>query len=135
MLGADVTSAKDDFFDFGGGSLTAAQVVSRCARSSPRSPSATSTRSPPSPRSPPALDEMAARWSPSDRRVRPIPLKTQIGQLLALVPLRALAAARWLSWLMLGSTDRRQRGCAFLPTFPVWLLILPRWSSWCRPAG
>ena len=29
VLGADVTSPKDDFFDFGGGSLTAAQVVSR----------------------------------------------------------------------------------------------------------
>ena len=29
VLGADVTSPRDDFFDFGGGSLTAAQVVSR----------------------------------------------------------------------------------------------------------
>ena len=29
VLGAEVTSVRDDFFDFGGGSLTAAQVVGR----------------------------------------------------------------------------------------------------------
>src|SRR5690606_21196563 len=35
VLGAEVTSGADDFFDFGGGSLTAAQVVSRLREKHP----------------------------------------------------------------------------------------------------
>ena len=37
VLGADVRDPADDFFDLGGGSLTAAQLVSRLRTGSPRS--------------------------------------------------------------------------------------------------
>ena len=82
-----------------------------------------------------ALDEMGDPMVRSDRQVVPIRLKTQIGQLLALVPLRSLAGARWLSWLMLGSTVA-QPWLAFLPDLPG-LAADPELpgSSWCRPAG
>ncbi len=63
----------------------------------------------------------------SNRRVRPIPLKTQVGQVAALVPLRALAGMRWLSWLMLGSSVIASFGPGWLPTFPIWLLVLTTW--------
>ena len=43
VLGADVTGPKDDFFAFGGGSLTAAQVVGRIREKYPEAWSATST--------------------------------------------------------------------------------------------
>ncbi len=126
VLGADVTSPKDDFFDFGGGSLTAAQVVSRVREKFPEvavgdvyTQSTVATFAA-------ALDEMGDPMVRSDRQVVPIRLKTQIGQLLALLPLRSLAGARWLSWLMLGST-LAQPWLGFLPTFPVWLLILSSW--------
>ena len=50
-----------------------------------------------------ALPALVSSQAASNRDVRPLPLKTQAGQLLALVPLRALAGLRWLSWLLLGS--------------------------------
>ncbi len=48
VLGAEVASGSDDFFDFGGGSLTAAQVVGRLRERFPRRRSATSMPTRPS---------------------------------------------------------------------------------------
>ncbi|RYB96038.1 amino acid adenylation domain-containing protein [Nocardioides glacieisoli] len=125
VLGADVTSPRDDFFDFGGGSLTAAQVVSRIRERYPDivvgDVYAHHTLA--------ALADILpalTRTQPvSNRQVRPLPLKTQAGQLIALVPLRSLAGLRWLSWLLLGSA---LAGPALelegLPQAPLWVIIL-----------
>lgn len=124
VLGAEATSGKDDFFDFGGGSLTAAQVVSRLrekhaaltvgdvyAHSTLASLAA-------------HLDGMGASTVASDRTVAPVRRRTQIAQLLALVPLRALAALRWSTWLMLASTlGAALTDLPWLVTFPLWLVI------------
>ena len=124
VLGAEATSGKDDFFDFGGGSLTAAQVVSRL-----REKHAALTVGDVYAHSTLAglaahLDGMGASTVASDRTVAPVRRRSQIAQLLALVPLRALAALRWGTWLMLASTV----GVAFthlpwLVAFPLWLVI------------
>ncbi len=73
-----------------------------------------------------ALEELGGTTARTDRKVFPIPRKTQGGQLAALVGLRALAAARWLSWLALGSTVAAQQ-LDYLPSYPVWVLILTTW--------
>ena len=127
VLGAEVASPNDDFFDFGGGSLTAAQVVSRLRERYPEvvvgdvyAHSTIATLAA-------ALEEMGTGAARSDRKVMPIPVRTQVGQLLALVPLRALAAARWLSWLALLCTIVTGLGpdlLPWLPSYPVWVLTL-----------
>ena len=69
-----VTTRDDDFFDLGGGSLTAAQLVSRLRHATPRSPSRTSTRARPWPPSPRPSTQMALPAS-GPGRVRPTPLE------------------------------------------------------------
>jgi non-ribosomal peptide synthetase-like protein len=49
------------------------------------------------------LEDLGAGPVRLDRTVRPIRPKTQIGQLLALLPLRTLAAGRWTAWTMIVS--------------------------------
>ena len=88
ILGAVVTDLSDDFFEVGGGSLAAAHLVSDCVPSSPRPPWPTSTRSPPGGMAT-ALDEMATPAATSRPRVRPVPLRTQIGRVAFTIPLRA----------------------------------------------
>ncbi|GAA4522705.1 non-ribosomal peptide synthetase [Brachybacterium paraconglomeratum] len=124
VLGADATSGKDDFFDFGGGSLTAAQVVSRL-----REKHAALTVGDVYTHSTLAslaghLDGMGTSAAASDRTVAPVRRRTQIAQLLALVPLRALAALRWSTWLMLASTlGAALTDLPWLVAFPLWLVI------------
>ncbi len=132
VLGADVTSPKEDFFDFGGGSLTAAQVVSRLRERFPDVAVGDVYAHPRLAGLAAACEELGGSAVRSDRRVLPIPAKTQAGQLLALVPLRALAAARWLSWLALAST-LLSGWLAWLPSYPVWILILSSWFFLAPP--
>src|SRR5699024_8236901 len=59
-----------------------------------------------------------------DRTVAPLRRRTQIAQLLALVPLRALAALRWISALLLASTlASALLDLPWLVRFPLWLVI------------
>ena len=128
VLGADVTAPRDDFFDFGGGSLTAAQVVSRIRERYPEIVVGDVYAHPTIAGLADVLPALVSSQAAGNRDVRPLPLKSQIGQLLALVPLRALAGMRWLSWLLLGSAIARPLlGLDWLPTTPVWVLVLTTW--------
>ena len=128
VLGADVSSPRDDFFDFGGGSLTAAQVVSRVRERYPEIVVGDVYANPSIAALADALPALVGSQAPRKRDVRPLPLKSQAGQLLALLPLRALAGMRWLSWLLLGSVVCREPlDLAWLPTTPAWVLVLTTW--------
>ncbi|MCZ4499091.1 MAG: AMP-binding protein [Marmoricola sp.] len=122
VLGAEVTSPKDDFFDFGGGSLTAAQVISRLREQYPEIAVGDLYANPTVATLAAALTDHGGTVVASDRRVAPIPAKTQIGQLLALVPLRMLAAARWVAWLLLASS------AADLLDVGWWPAVSPAWT-------
>ncbi|GAB3784217.1 non-ribosomal peptide synthetase [Nocardioides ungokensis] len=126
VLGAEVTSPKDDFFDFGGGSLTAAQVVSRLRERFPEVAVGDLYANPTVASLAAALDELGGTVVRSDRKVLPIPSRSQAVQLLALVMLRALAGARWLAWLALVSTLLSGR-LAWLPSYPPVVLVLTTW--------
>nr|WP_316249046.1 phosphopantetheine-binding protein [Brachybacterium sp. Z12] len=135
MLGAEVTSGADDFFDFGGGSLTAAQVVSRLREKHAELAVGDVYANPTVAGLAAHLDEMGTSAVMSDRTVAPLRRRTQIVQLLALGPLRALAALRWITWLMLASTlGALLTDLPWLIPFPLWL-VLPLAAVVLLPPG
>ena len=126
VLGAVVTSRDDDFFDLGGGSLTAAQLVSLLRRDHPDVAVGDIYDHPTLGGLADHVDALAS--GPEnllDRSVPPIPLKTQAGQVVALTLLRACAAPRWVVWLLAASTATRAAyDVAWLPHLPWWVLAL-----------
>jgi len=125
ILGAEATGAGDDFFDLGGGSLTAAQLVSRLRARHPEVAMGDVYDRPTVGRLAAYLDEMGASGALLDREVPAVPLKTQAGQVAATVLLRCLAAPRWLAWLALGTRLLHDlTPVTWLPTMPWWAVVL-----------
>ncbi|MEE1651846.1 Pls/PosA family non-ribosomal peptide synthetase [Brachybacterium sp. J144] len=124
VLGAAATRPQDDFFDLGGGSLTAAQVVSRLRTEHPELAVGDVYTHPTLGELAGLLDSLEGGTVHTDRTVRPVGALFQLAQLVALVPLRALAALRWLTWLMLGSTlGAALTGLPWLISFPLPVLL------------
>ena len=125
VLAASVATRDADFFDFGGGSLTAAQTVSRLRARFPEVVVGDLYEHPTLGGIAAHLDAMADAGPTSDRSVRPTPLKTQATQVVATLLVRCLAAPRWVFWvglvaLLLGGLE----GLAWLPDTPRWLLAV-----------
>ena len=135
ILGADVRSPADDFFDLGGGSLTAAQLVSRLRQRYPEVAVGDVYERPRVAQLAAYLDDMAQAGPESKRRVSPTPRKTQAGQVVATVALRTAAAPRWLTWIGLGSTLlATDDDLAWLPTAP-WPALLLAWLLFVSAPG
>ena len=118
-----MTSPTDDFFDFGGGSLTAAQVVGRLRERFPEVAVGDVYAHPTIAALAACLEELSGTVAKTDRRVKPIRPKTQAGQLAALLPLRGLRGLRWLTWLTLGSRIAHDLlALAWVPTVSWWLI-------------
>ncbi|GAC1382177.1 MAG: non-ribosomal peptide synthetase [Marmoricola sp.] len=126
ILGVDISTIDEDFFDLGGGSLTAAQLVSRLRETHPEITVADVYEHPTIAGLAEVLDSMSAPLAPANKAVNPVPRKTQIGQLVALVGLRTLAGIRWLTWLLLAGSLVADLGHPFgaldLPTTSGWVL-------------
>ena len=133
ILGAVVTSTSDDFFALGGGSLTAAQLVSQLRGQFPEVTVADVYENPTVGALAAALDGMAAPTGLRNTEVNPVPTATQAAQVLASVPLRTVAGLRWLVWLAAASTVVGDVfSVAWLPQASWWwialgavLLVLP----------
>jgi non-ribosomal peptide synthetase-like protein len=124
VLGAVVTGERDDFFDLGGGSLTAAQMVSRLRVTHPEVTVADLYEHPTVGGLARLLDAMAAPTSQTNRRVRPTPSKTQIGQVVFTVPLRVLSGLRWATWVAAGcNLAAAVLGLNYLPTVSWWWVL------------
>ncbi|KNX39047.1 Pls/PosA family non-ribosomal peptide synthetase [Luteipulveratus halotolerans] len=134
VLGAEVTSENDDFFDLGGGSLTAAQMVSRLRETQPEITVADIYDYPTVKSLAAQLDSMSAPANVRERSVRPTPLKTQLGQNVGLVALRWLAGLRWVAWLVLGTALTAQVVDRDLPT-ATWWAVVPMWLVLLTPPG
>jgi len=135
VIGAVVRSGQDDFFDLGGGSLTAAQVVSRLRSRYPEVTVADLYENPTIEKLGRALARLASPSSSTDRHVRPTPFRTQAGQVLATVPLRTVSGLRWLTWV--GAADNVLRpvaGLDWLPTVP-WAWVVVGWALLVLPPG
>ncbi|MGL5819893.1 MAG: amino acid adenylation domain-containing protein, partial [Phycicoccus sp.] len=135
ILGAGPESPADDFFDLGGGSLTAAQLVSRLRDRVPEVTVADVYEHP-------VLDDLAATLDamavPSGRHnasVQPVPLATQTAQVVATVGIRAIGALRWLAWIGLGvATGREVVGVEWLPSVS-WAWVALGWLLLISPLG
>ena len=135
VLGADVRAPGDDFFDLGGGSLAAAQMVSRLRTRFPEVVVGDIYEHPTVGTLGAYLDGLSEAGPASDRTVRPTPLKTQVGQVVATLVLRALAGPRWLVWVGLGSRLLHDvLGWTLLPQ-PSWWLLALGWLVFVTPPG
>lgn len=128
VLGIRPTDEDADFFQLGGGSLAAAQLVSRIRA---RAPEFTMTDVYDLPRLRQMADAVEAEASeledvPNTFSVaRPTPPIMQWVQTLAGAPLFIFAGLRWTAWLLAASWVLRLiPGFEFLPEAPLWLIVL-----------
>lgn len=134
ILGA-TPGPKDDFFDLGGGSLTAAQLVARLRERHPEvtigevydRPTVRSLAA--------ALEDMDSPTGRLNAAVRPVGLGSQITQLALTVILRGVTAAHWLTWIAtIALIIDLTVGAPWLPQAPLWALILG-WLTVILPLG
>ncbi|GAA2766978.1 non-ribosomal peptide synthetase [Streptomyces paradoxus] len=119
VLGIQVTTASDDFFAIGGGSLSAAQLTTRLRTRYP-SAAVLDIYQQPVLRKLARRLEKSARDDEARRTIPPVPRRTQIIQLLLLVPLFTLLGLRWT--VALAVLGNLLPAYAWLPTAPWWLL-------------
>lgn len=135
ILGSAPGSMEEDFFDLGGSSLTAAQLVSRLRVEYPSVTVAAIYDHPQLGDLAAHLDGLQALGAPSNEVVLPIPLTSQVVQALASVGLRSLAGLRWLTWLGMAVLLARAAGApSWLPSVS-WLWVLVGWLLFVNPLG
>ncbi len=125
VLGMPVPARSADFFDLGGGSLAAAQLVSRIRTRVPEFAVADIYDVPRLGAMAKALGAIADEDdSAGFRQPEPTPRSTQWVQTLLGIPLFILTGIRWLLYLLTASALLRfTTGFDVLPTAPWWLLI------------
>lgn len=99
-LGAPVAGPADDFFDAGGGSLVAAQLVSALRERFATVTVADVYEYPRLGDLARRLDELEPAVPVEHREIAPTPRRAQVLQTLLGVPLAALVGLRWLTWLV-----------------------------------
>ncbi|MGI5407142.1 Pls/PosA family non-ribosomal peptide synthetase [Streptomyces chartreusis] len=119
VLGISVTSASDDFFAIGGGSLAAAQLTTRLRTRYP-SAAVLDIYQQPVLRKLARHLEKSAHDDGAERIVAPVPRSAQLIQLLLLVPLFTLLGLRWT--VVLAALGNLLPAYGWLPTAPWWLL-------------
>jgi non-ribosomal peptide synthetase-like protein len=135
LLGAEVDDPDADFFDLGGSSLTAAQLVSRLRSRFPEVTVADIYETPTLGALATALDGMDSPAAVSTRTVSPVPVKTQIGQAVFTIPLRTLTGLRWLVWTAAAANVARAAwDLDWLPASPWWLIAVG-WLLLISPPG
>ncbi len=125
VLGGQPESLDEDFFDVGGGSLAAAQLVGRLRERFPEVTVADVYQTPTLAGLAATLDAMATPKGRMNREVGIVPRKTQLGQLAATMVLRSISGLRWLTWIALGNAIAAPMlGLDWLPQAPWWLIAL-----------
>ncbi|MFE6397962.1 Pls/PosA family non-ribosomal peptide synthetase [Streptomyces alboflavus] len=121
-LGIPVTSASDDFFAIGGGSLAAAQLTTRLRT---RYPSAAVIDI----YERPVLRKLARRLEKSAqddgaaREIAPVPVRTQAAQVALLLPLFTLVGLRWtVALAALGNVLHHFGAYPWAPSASWWLI-------------
>ncbi|MEV7693258.1 Pls/PosA family non-ribosomal peptide synthetase [Microbacterium sp. NPDC089189] len=136
VLGIPVPGAKADFFDLGGGSLAAAQLVSRIRARVPEFAVADIYDVPRLGAMAKALGPFLGPEEPSDYHVaRPTPRAAQWLQTLVGAPLFILSGVRWLLYVLTAGTVLGWiPGYEALPSAPIWMLIVG-WIVFVTPFG
>lgn len=133
VLAADPERLDADFFDLGGGSLTAAQAVGRIRERHPEVVVGDLYQHSTVGDLAGHLDSLGASAARTNAETHPIRRRTQVAQALAAYPLHALAGARWIAWLLLASAVLHPLA-AWLPT-PPWPLVVAMVAVFVAPPG
>ncbi len=123
ILGVPVTSVDDDFFAHGGGSLTAAQLVSAIRERFPTTTVADVYDHPRIGALAEALDD-AGPVAAARRPVRPVPPATGLLLTVLGLPVQVLRGLRVTTWTALASSVLHATAFPALPSLPWWALVL-----------
>ncbi|WP_174552801.1 Pls/PosA family non-ribosomal peptide synthetase [Nocardia harenae] len=125
ILGAEITGPDADFFDLGGGSLAAAQLVTALRDRYPTVTVADVYDHPRLGAMADLLDQSTPAVAVVDRTVRPTPRAAQLAQVLATVPLTTLTGLQWLTWLaIVGNVAAWSGPLPWLPALSWWWTLL-----------
>lgn len=134
VLGSNVPDMDADFFDLGGTSLAVAHLVAKLRERYPEVGVNDVYDHPRLHQLASHLDEMDAPQSRRNAEVRPVPRKTQWGQLAAIIPLRTIGGLRWVTYLAAAANVAHLAGYSWLPTVSWWW-ILVGWVVLLSPPG
>lgn len=134
-LGVAPAGLEDNFFDSGGGSLTAAQLVSALRARFPGATVADVYENPQLGALAQTLDEFATPIAAEARDVAPVPRRAQVLQTVLALPLNAVVGLRWLTWL--GAIENVLAATGRVPwATPVsWWWLLAGWALLIAPVG
>ncbi|WP_137726020.1 Pls/PosA family non-ribosomal peptide synthetase [Prescottella subtropica] len=124
ILGAAVRGPDADFFEMGGGSLSAAQLVTALRE---RFPEVTVAQLYDRPRLASLagfLDELSPTVTSAPRRVAPVPRRAQAAQIAATVPLMTLTGLQWVTWLAIAGNVLSWFDVDWAPTLSWWWVAL-----------
>ncbi|WP_083883651.1 Pls/PosA family non-ribosomal peptide synthetase [Nocardia higoensis] len=125
VLGAEVTDPGADFFDLGGGSLAAAQLVTALRERYPTVAVADLYDHPRFGALVTFLEQSAPAAAVENRTVEPTPRRAQLVQLLATVPLTTLTGLQWFTWLaIVGNVAAWSGSLPWLPRLSWWWALL-----------
>ncbi len=125
ILGAQPTDLDAEFFDLGGGSLSAAQLVGALRERYPHVTVANLYDHPRLGSLVELLDGSAPVAAVDVRVVKPTPLRAQITQVLATIPLTTLTGLQWVTWLTIVSGIAGWSGSLpWLPRLSWWWILL-----------
>ncbi|WP_344931360.1 Pls/PosA family non-ribosomal peptide synthetase [Saccharopolyspora gregorii] len=133
VLGMRPDGPRADFFALGGGSLAAAQLVTRLRTRHPQVSVADVYQHP-------RLGELAAQLDELDavtadrREIAEVPRRMGWAQLAMLVPLSTLTGLRWTAVLAAGGTLLAAAGAPWAPRVSWWLLLVA-WLVLFSPPG
>ncbi|WP_110079130.1 Pls/PosA family non-ribosomal peptide synthetase [Actinokineospora spheciospongiae] len=134
ILGVPVGSPDADFFQHGGGSLTAAQLVSRIRAEYPSIAVSDLYQNPTLGELAELVDAAAASVQ-SDRVIAPMPRKAQVVQALATVPMLTLVGARWAVTVAALSNVLALTGALTWAPTTSWWLVAVGWLLFLSPMG
>lgn len=133
ILGVPVADVDDDFFAHGGGSLTAAQLVSAIRERYPTTTVADVYDHPRIGALAAALDE-SGPVAAASRDVTPVPPRTGLLLTLLGLPLQVIRGLRLLSWTALVAAVLHATTMPFLPVLP-WPVLVLALLLFVTPAG
>ncbi|WP_225730882.1 MULTISPECIES: Pls/PosA family non-ribosomal peptide synthetase [unclassified Nocardia] len=125
ILGAEITGLDVDFFDLGGGSLAAAQLVTALRERYPQIAVADVYDHPRLGALVELLEDSEPAFVVTERVVEPTPLRAQLVQVLAGIPLATLTGLQWLTWLaIVGNIAHWSGALSWLPNLSWWWTLL-----------
>jgi non-ribosomal peptide synthetase-like protein len=134
-LGVAVQGPDADFFADGGGSLSAAQLVSALREHYPNVTVADVYENPGLGALAQRLDELEPTTSAESRSVGPTPRRAQVVQSLAALPLHAVSGLRWLTWLAVIDNVLTATGNVPWASPVSWWWVLAGWLVLITPVG